>query len=418
MRTYSLSHLSDHALLRRLTRLVRLEHRITAAMLAHIAEVDARKLYLPAGYPSMHAYCVQRLRLSEDAALKRIQAARVARQFPVIFTALEEGRLHLTGVCLLAPYLKQAAAGDLLAAALDRSKDEIARLIAERFPRTELLELVEELPSSARTSERDRIESSRSDEHAPAHVTTSPAQHAPGHVVTPTLSSKLQPHADGRYALHVVLCQEAHDLIRYAQALSSHSNPEGNISQVLLHALRDHVARLEKQKFAASSRPRPQRPSENRRHIPAHVKRTVWERDGGQCTFVSDSGQRCPARTRLEYDHADPVARGGEATVEGIRLRCRGHNQYVAECVFGEEFMRQKREAARARAQASKQDPEKDVVPWLRSLGFRAEEVRRAAAYCDSLPDATLEERVRAALSYLRPPAPSRGHAANVERAA
>ena len=61
----------------------------------------------------MHAYCVQRLRLSEDAALKRIQAARVARQFPVIFTALEEGRLHLSGVCLLAPYLKEPAAGDL-----------------------------------------------------------------------------------------------------------------------------------------------------------------------------------------------------------------------------------------------------------------------------------------------------------------
>src|SRR5580765_1596033 len=255
-------------------------------MLAHIAEVDARKLYLPAGYPSMHAYCVQRLRLSEDAALKRIQAARAARQFPIIFTALAEGRLHLSGVCLLAPYLKEASAGDLLAAAMDRSKDDIARLIAQRFPRTELLELVEELPSSARVSpDADRNGSPCFDEHAPAHVTTSRAQHAPGHVATPVLSSKLQPHADGRYALHVVLNQEAHDLIRYAQALSSHSNPQGNISQVLLHALRDHVARLEKQKFAATSRPRPRRPSENRRHIPAHVKRTVWERDGGQCTF-------------------------------------------------------------------------------------------------------------------------------------
>ena len=408
MRTYSLSHLSDHALLRRLTKLVRLEHRITAAMLAHIAEVDVRKLYLPAGYPSMHAYCVQRLRLSEDAALKRIQAARVARQFPVIFTALEEGRLHLSAVCLLAPYLKEASAGDLLAAAMDRSKDEIARLIAERFPRTELLELVEELPSSARTLERDRIESNRPDEYAPAHVTASPAQHAPGHVATPVLSSKLQPHADGRYALHVVLCQEAHDLIRYAQVLSSHSNPQGNISQVLLHALRDHVAQLEKRKFATTSRPRPQRPSRDPRHIPAHVKRAVWERDGGQCTFVSDSGQRCPARARLEFDHADPVARGGETTVENIRLRCRAHNQYVAERVFGEEFMNEKREAAKTRAQAAKQDPEKDVVPWLRRLGFRVDEARQAAAHCESMAHATLEDRVRAALAYLRPGTPSR----------
>src|SRR5206468_9593620 len=82
------------------------------------------------------------------------------------------------------------------------------------------------------------------------------------------------------------------------------------------------------------------------------VKRTVWQRDGGQCTFVSEAGQRCPARTLLEYDHVDPVARGGEASVAGIRLRCRGHNQYAAECAFGMDFMETKRQQARCAAQA------------------------------------------------------------------
>ena len=387
-------------------------------MLAHIAEVDARKLYLPAGFPSMHAYSVQRLRLSEDAALKRIQAARVARQFPVIFTALEEGRLQLSGVCLLAPYLKEASAGDLLAAAMDRSKDDIAKLIARRFPRSELLELVEEYASSSRAEAEGRSELDCSDEHAPGHVDRDTLSHAPGHVEVTTPRPKVAPHADGRYALHVVLCQEAYDLLRYAQALSSHANPEGNIADELHRALKSHVARLEKQKFGATSRPRPARVSENPRHIPAHVKRTVWERDGGQCTFVSDSGQRCPARARLEFDHIDPVARGGEATVEGIRIRCRAHNQYVAERVFGEEFMKEKREAAKARAQAAKQDPEKDVIPWLRGLGFRADEARQAAAFCESMTDASLEQRVRAALGYLRPRASSTSHAVKVGNAA
>ena len=40
------------------------------------------------------------------------------------------------------------------------------------------------------------------------------------------------------------------------------------------------------------------------------------------------------------------VARGGAATVSTIRLRCRAHNQYAAECTFGAEFMSRKREAA------------------------------------------------------------------------
>jgi len=91
------------------------------------------------------------------------------------------------------------------------------------------------------------------------------------------------------------------------------------------------------------------------------VKRAVWVRDGGQCTFVSDKGHRCEARSSLEWDHIQEFARGGEATVEGIRLRCRAHNQYTAEQTFGAGFMQAKRDQARARAEDC------DVMPIARS---------------------------------------------------
>jgi hypothetical protein len=120
----------------------------TAALLAHLAEVDARKLYLPAAYPSMFDYCVHELHLSEDAAYKRIQAARIARQFPALFEALADGQLHLSGVCLLAPYLTRENADLLLAAAAHRTKAEIESLLAQRFPRSETMELVQALPAS------------------------------------------------------------------------------------------------------------------------------------------------------------------------------------------------------------------------------------------------------------------------------
>jgi hypothetical protein len=111
MQNYSLAHVRDTVLLRDLAALVSQDRVTTAMLLAHIAEVDARRLYVPAGYPSMHAYCVEELRLSEDAAKKRIQAARAARRFPALFTAVAEGRLHLAAVCLLAPYLTQEKRG-------------------------------------------------------------------------------------------------------------------------------------------------------------------------------------------------------------------------------------------------------------------------------------------------------------------
>jgi hypothetical protein len=122
MRSYSLTHLSDAALLRDLATLITQDRVTTAVLLAHIAEVDARRLYAPAGYPSMHAYCVEELRLSEDCALKRIHAARAARRFPVLFSALSEGRLHLAGVCLLAPHLTEENVEPLVEAATHRRK--------------------------------------------------------------------------------------------------------------------------------------------------------------------------------------------------------------------------------------------------------------------------------------------------------
>ena len=91
MRAYVLAHLSDDALTHDLKSAVGQDRATTATLLAHIAEFDARRLYLGAGYPSMHAYCVEELGLSEDAAFMRITAARAARQFPALFTEVAKG---------------------------------------------------------------------------------------------------------------------------------------------------------------------------------------------------------------------------------------------------------------------------------------------------------------------------------------
>jgi hypothetical protein len=379
-------------------------------LLAHLAEFDARRLYLPTAYPSMFAYCVHELRLSEDAASKRILAARVARRFPVIFEALAAGRLHLTAVGLLAPHLTPENAAELIAGASHLTKPEIEELLARRFPRSEVMGLVQALPASPGPtnplSAPGRIEPGRDLQHAPAHVGT---------------HSKLAPLAPERFHLEVTFGRKTHDKLLYAKDLLGHELPSGELAQVLDRALDALIDQLERRKFAATTRPsRGGRPSANPRHIPAHVKRAVWERDGGQCTFVSEAGRRCAARKLLEFDHVEEVARGGQASVAGIRLRCRAHNQYAAECTFGAGFMREKREAAQRATAARRRESEarvrarvaaEEVIAPLRALGFRADEARSAAALCEAIPDAPLEHRVLRALSYFRQPRNS-GHAA------
>jgi 5-methylcytosine-specific restriction endonuclease McrA len=349
MHGYTLAHLSDAALLRDLAALVAQDRMTTAILLAHIAEVDARRLYAPAGYPSMFAYCVEELRLSEDAAAKRIQAARAARRFPFLFAALAEGRLHLGAVCLLAPHLTPENAGELVEAATHRRKVEIETWLARRFGAPEPRAMVRVVRPAA----------SSIAQHAPGHAgveAAAPAidtllQHAPGHLGRP----KPEPPPE-RYLVQVTIDKSTHDKLRHAQTLLSHAVPGGNVAKVLDRALDALIAQLEKRKFAATSHPReprhsrrPSRPRSTRRerYIPAPVRRAVWERDQGRCTFVSANGRRCSARCYLEFDHVEAVARGGRATVDGMRLRCRAHNQFEAERVFGAGFMSQKREEAR-----------------------------------------------------------------------
>src|SRR5712671_2024914 len=395
MHAYTLTHLSDAALLRDLAALITRDRITTAALLAHIAEVDARRLYLPAGYSSMHAYCVDELRLSEDAAYKRIQAARAARQFPAVFTALAEGRLHLAAVCLLAPHLTPDNVGELVVAATHRRKSEIEGLLGQRFA----------VPSIVRASQAHQL--------APGQVgcsSTSPA---------PRADDQLAPGQVGRVLLQLAISKSTHDKLRYAQALLSHSVRSNDVAQVLDRALDALIVKLEKQKFGAATNPREHAATEppaqglttGGRYVPAHVRRAVWNRDAGQCTFVSAAGHRCTAHRLLEFDHVDPVSRGGQATVDRMRLRCRAHNQFEAERAFGRSFMNRKRdEARRARADARAQAAAKgraareragEVLAGLRGLGCRGDEARRAAEYSETLHGAPLEERMRAALQFL-----------------
>ena len=115
-----------------------------------------------------------------------------------------------------------------------------------------------------------------------------------------------------------------------------HAVPSGDLSEIFDRALTVLLEDLAKKKFAATERPQPSRaPAPGSRHIPAEVKRAVWLRDLGRCTFVGANNRRCTARSFLELDHIVPFAVGGEATVENLRLLCKIHNRHEADLYFG-----------------------------------------------------------------------------------
>jgi 5-methylcytosine-specific restriction endonuclease McrA len=346
MRSYSRSDLSDQVLIQRLEAHAADERASTAELLADIAEVDARQLYLRAGYPSMYTYCVDHLHMSEDEAFRRIRVARTGQGFPAVLPAVADGRLHLSAVVLLAPCLTPENAEGLIAAAAHKSKAQIEHLLAQRFPRPDLPTVIEALAAPASAISDNQLVP----EPVGCHNVT------PRTAETTCLAAprpKLAPLAPERFALRVTIARSTHDKLRHAQALLGHQIPPGEIAAVLDRALDALILQLERRKFAATDKPRPGRGSRRKRYIPAAVRRAVWERDGGRCAFVSESGRRCPETRDLQFDHRDPVARGGEATVNGMRLLCRAHNQFEAEWTLGAQFMADKRHGAQ-RAAAEK----------------------------------------------------------------
>jgi hypothetical protein len=85
----------------------------------------------------------------------------------------------------------------------------------------------------------------------------------------------------------------------------------------------------------APTDPPPPRRAGPREAIPAAVKRAVWARDGGRCSWLLDGGGVCASTNRLELDHLVPWAMGGEATVANLRLTCARHNRLAARQAFG-----------------------------------------------------------------------------------
>jgi hypothetical protein len=353
----SFATLSDHDLLAAVEQFAARERQATAQLIASLVELDSRRLYLGAGCSSLFTYCTQILHLSEHAAYGRIEAARAARRFPVILESLAEGAITLTTVGLLAPHLTAENHSGLLASARHRSKREVEHQIAHLCPRPDVPASIRKLPQTTIAATIPIPAPDAATAAAASPLTVPPLKRpedsasaaSAGETATAVSPSSaamvvgkrairrsvIAPLAPDRYKVQVTLGGATVEKLRRAQDLLRHTLPSGDPAAIFDRALTLLLAHPEHSKVGATATPRTgHTPAARSRHIPAAVRRAVWTRDAGQCTFIGTAG-RCSERGFLEFHHVVPYARGGMATVETISLRCRRHNGYEAEQEFG-----------------------------------------------------------------------------------
>ena len=316
------SSLSDADLLSHTRRAAQSERDATAKLIALLAEVDSRRLYLGESCSSMFVFCTRVLHLSEQAAYARIEAARLARRFPTILDRLVDGRLTLTNVGLLAPHLVEENNEAILETAKHKSKRQVECLIAALHPQPDVPPTIRALPQPPSALPLSDFTDSSSAPAAPLMRLESPKR------------SVVAPLAPRRYLLRMTISEETQCKLERARALLRHQIPDGDPAAVIDRALTLLVAEAERTKFAATKRKESHRPAaparRHSRRIPNAIRRAVWSRDQGRCAFAAPSG-RCGETAFLEFHHVVPFATGGASTVENLELRCRAHNRYEAE---------------------------------------------------------------------------------------
>jgi hypothetical protein len=336
--------LSDVELIQHVKRLAANERQSTAQLVAHLAEMDARRLYLGEGCSSLFTYCTQVLHLSEHGAYGRIEAARAARKFPMILDALGSGALHLTAVTLIAPYLTVENVERVIAAATHKTKREVEELVAALRPRPPVPSSIRKLPLVTRAASIPKAAAIHTElpiSNGEPVATQMAGAHAP---IQQVPRADIKPLAPEQYLVKFTASRAMHEKLREAQALLRHQVPSGDVAEIFDRALTLLVADLRKARYAATARPRsPRRTSKTSRHVAAAVKREVWARDGGQCAFLGAAG-RCTERGLLEYHHLIPFVDGGASDASNLQLRCRAHNSVEVEGWSGpreEDFLRE-----------------------------------------------------------------------------
>jgi len=371
-----LSKIQDEQLLTSFAHVVRQEREAISSVVMHLAEIARRKLYAQDGYSSLFLYVTQKFHFSESAACRRIQAARLSLKFPEIIDLLEKGRLNLVTIGLISPHLTEENKEELLSRVFGKSKSDVEFLISSLFGKEKTVkDKIRRLP--IRISSQPQQFSSALAETAQNYTTAVVVKNEA--VIVKNSDTVMPKQTEARVKIEFSAKESVAQKIERTKQLLRHKYPQGKLEDIfdellnLFLAKKDparKIERLEKKTLAsqvkqednsevhpkmAANRNEEPAPTNNNlrkiktRYIPENIKLQVWQRDEGQCSFMSPDGRRCQERGGLELDHIFPWSLGGDSSLENLRLLCRPHNNWRNRLNDGQMMIR----FARTRQQKS-----------------------------------------------------------------
>ena len=381
-----IKQLNNENLLSQTKLLVQKERDIHIQVLSYLAEIDSRKLYFRRGFSSLFDYTVRELGYSEGAAYRRIKAMKLCRDMPETESRLQSGRLSLSTACQLQVFFekqtKKSRKEEKQSLLLKASENALTSAEKWEFKSKTAAETVTSAPKQEQKTGvfkqsgfgNESQKQQKSEEKPTSYQFLSQEEkkslvkraegcstRATAKLLSetdPSLSlpqEKIRFLGKGKMEIKVVIDEECHKRLEELKNLLSHKNPVlsyGKLLSILSEeGLRKHdprkrnirqrnqktqrkvsVAKEEekaKERESISTSAEKHKINKISRTIPSGLRKYIWEKDGGQCTYVDHKTNcRCSSKRFLQIDHIQPFAMGGETEKKNLRLLCAGHNQY------------------------------------------------------------------------------------------
>jgi hypothetical protein len=316
-----LQKLSDSELFDRLRSTASEERRITGEVLSLLREVSRRRLHARLGFESLFAFLVKELGYDEASAYRRISAIRAIEAVPEVEQKLEAGQLTVATVAQAETFFRQEKKRGVPCSP-ERKREVLGKLEGCSRRQSQKI-LAQEAPEAPRPDRQRTLSSTQTEIRFTADPELMEMLHQ---LEALTAHREREPGFGGLFKF----------LAREALKKLDPERREGRKAPSLLKA--PSIDGHDKKALSPVKAPEPVQPKS--RYIPAALKREVWRRDQGKCTYISPlSGRRCESRYGLEYEHQKPWASGGETRAENLTLHCRLHNREQAYAAFGDRKM-------------------------------------------------------------------------------
>ena len=373
--------LSNRQLLSQTKFLVQKERNLHIQVLHHLEEIGSRKLYLEQGFSSLFDYAVKELGYSEGAAYRRIKAMKLCREVPETESRLKSGRLSLSSACQLQAFFEKQDKKT-------KNEDSILKTKNTTIHQKSTMADQADNKSCLSLSVERKQELVKKVEGCSTRATMKLLSEVDPSLSVPKEQARFL--GKGKVEIKVIVDESCHKKLEELKSLLSHKNPflsYGELLSILSEeALEKHdpvrirkrakKRSMKKKTMTSAEKLKPQQTKKIKvtsvpklkikndkqdhssitkkstttsapkwqsegqakklsRAIPSELKRHIWKRDEGQCSYVHpETKQRCSSKHLLQIDHIKPFALGGKSELNNLRLLCAGHNQFRSERTF------------------------------------------------------------------------------------